>query len=58
VALVTTRLVESLLFGVRPSDPVTFAFVLVLLSSVAVVAGLLPARRATRIDPAVALRAL
>lgn len=58
VALAAARLLESLLFGVRPGDPLTIASVVVLLSSVAVAAGLLPARRATRVDPAVALRAL
>jgi predicted permease len=51
------RLVGSLLFGVSPADPLTFAAAVLVLSFVALVAGYLPARRASRIDPASALRA-
>lgn len=51
-----SRLIRSLLFGVVPSDPVTYSAVLLVLASIALVAGFLPARRATRIDPAIALR--
>jgi putative ABC transport system permease protein len=51
-----TRLMTSLLFGVRPSDAVTLASVAVLLTVVAVAASYVPARRATRVDPLVALR--
>ena len=55
-SLALTRLMTSLLYGVGTSDPVTFVAVALLLSTVAVVATLVPARRATHIDPADALR--
>jgi putative ABC transport system permease protein len=57
VALATTRVLGSLLYQVSPADPITLAFVCVVLLVVAGVAAYLPARRATRIDPIVALRA-
>jgi putative ABC transport system permease protein len=57
VAFLASRSLESLLAGVRPTDATTFAGALVLCGAVAVLGSLLPARRALRIDPAVALRA-
>ena len=55
-ALAATRVLESLLFDVKPNDLATFAGVSILLMGVAFVAGLVPARRASRVDPLVALR--
>jgi ABC-type antimicrobial peptide transport system permease subunit len=55
-ALALTRLVRSLLFGVTPSDPVSFALGGGLLAIVMLVATLIPARRATTVSPLAALR--
>ena len=56
-ALLLTRLMDNLLYGVRPTDPMTFFTVAVLLTLVAAAAATLPGLRATRVDPVVALRA-
>jgi putative ABC transport system permease protein len=56
MALVLTRFLSALLFGVSASDPVTFVAVSLFLAAVAVAASVVPAWRATRVDPTVALR--
>jgi putative ABC transport system permease protein len=56
VALLATRLITGLLFGIRASDPATYAVICVLLAFAAFAACYVPARRATAVDPLVALR--
>jgi predicted permease len=55
-ALQATRWVKSLLFGLQPYDPLTIGLAVLVLLTVAAIAGYLPARRASRVDPMVALR--
>jgi putative ABC transport system permease protein len=55
-AFVVTRTLASLLYHVRPADPATFIAITGLLAAITIMAGLVPALRATRIDPLVALR--
>jgi ABC-type antimicrobial peptide transport system permease subunit len=56
-SVMVARLISSLLFATAPTDPATFAVIALLLGCVALIAGYLPARRASRINPMIALRA-
>jgi ABC-type antimicrobial peptide transport system permease subunit len=55
-SFVLSKGIASLLYGTEPTDPATFVAMMVLLGAVALLAGYLPARRASRIDPMIALR--
>ena len=56
-SIAATRMMRGLLFGVAPSDPLTLAVVAGIMVLIGVLAGWVPALRAARIDPAIALRA-
>jgi len=56
VSALTASMMASLLYGVRPHDPAVFLMVPLLLLAVAALASYLPARRATKVDPMIALR--
>ncbi|HKW76734.1 MAG TPA: hypothetical protein VJN64_14480, partial [Terriglobales bacterium] len=55
-ALISLRMLRALLYGITPADPATLLAVLLLLSGACVLASYFPARRATKVDPMVALR--
>jgi putative ABC transport system permease protein len=56
MAMLATRLIASMLFGVKTADPMTISFAILGMFAIALLAGYIPARRATRVDPIIALR--
>src|SRR5206468_2941907 len=56
IAFLTSRALRGLLFGVAPNDPPTFAAVIAMMTVIGIVACWIPARRASRIDPAITMR--
>ena len=56
LALGLARLITTFLYGVKPSDPITYVLVALALAAVALLACYIPARRATKVDPMIALR--
>jgi putative ABC transport system permease protein len=56
-AFLVTRVMASLLFGITATDPVTFVGISLILLAVAILASYIPALRATKVDPLIALRA-
>jgi ABC-type antimicrobial peptide transport system permease subunit len=56
IALLLARFTEAFLFGLKPNDPLVLSAVLLAMIAVSALAGYLPARRAARIDPMIALR--
>jgi ABC-type antimicrobial peptide transport system permease subunit len=56
LAMLSTRLINSMLFGLQNTDPLSLAVVVIVLAAVGALASVIPARRATKVDPMVALR--